>query len=556
MGNEFKIKKGFISEGDSKVNGVLSAQTINITTTPTLNTLATDILVRNNSTGVVEYRPVSGITGSTDVFVTGTTFTSNEAILTRNDSTDIFKLSGGTNVTLSNPSSNQIKIDVSLPPSSNTFVTGGTYSDSTNTITLNRNDAVTVDITGLTDSFVTAATLNVNTLELDRNEGLSTLSVDLLPVLSGKTNLTLFNTHTGDTANPHQTSFTNLTSTGHTHPITDVINLQTILDTKVEDGLNVGGANEIFSGKSGTTLIFRTISGGSNTTITQVGNVQKIDVTIPSGSNTFVTGGTYSDSTNILSLNRNDAVNVDITGLTDSFVTAATLNVNTLELDRNEGLSTLSVDLSNINTDTFVTGTTFTSNEATLTRNDSTDVFKLSGGTNVTLSNPSSNKIKIDVTIPGGSNTFVTGFTYDGANTLTIFDNVGSSFPATINTVTGLTVNGIISATTISGGTLYGDGSNLTGIASTPTTLRNITSTDTFSAVDETINCTSGTFIVNLPTAIGIQGTPYTLVNSGTGVITLKGALGQTINGSTTIDIKRQYVSRTVQSDGSNWIII
>ncbi len=390
MGNEFKIKKGFISEGDSKVNGVLSAQTINITTTPTLNTLATDILVRNNSTGVVEYRPVSGITGSTDVFVTGTTFTSNEAILTRNDSTDIFKLSGGTNVTLSNPSSNQIKIDVTIPPSSNTFVTGGTYSD----------------------------------------------------------------------------------------------------------------------------------------------------------------------STNILTLNRNDAVNVDITGLTDSFVTAATLNVNTLELDRNEGLSTLSVDLSNINTDTFVTGTTFTSNEATLTRNDSTDVFKLSGGTNVTLSNPSSNQIKIDVTIPPSSNTFVTGFTYNGANTLTIFDNVGSSFPATINTVTGLTVNGIISATTISGGTLYGDGSNLTGISSTPTTLRNITSTDTFSAVDETINCTSGTFIVNLPTAIGIQGTPYTLVNSGTGVITLKGTLGQTINGSTTIDIKRQYVSRTVQSDGSNWIII
>ena len=114
MGNEFKIKKGFISEGDSKINGVLSAQTINITTTPILNTLATDILVRNNSTGVVEYRPVSGITGSTDVFVTGTTFTSNEATLTRNDSTDVFKLSGGTNVTLSNPSSNQIKIDVPL----------------------------------------------------------------------------------------------------------------------------------------------------------------------------------------------------------------------------------------------------------------------------------------------------------------------------------------------------------------------------------------------------------------------------------------------------------
>ena len=307
MGNEFKIKKGFISEGDSKVNGVLSAQTINITTTPTLNTLATDILVRNNSTGVVEYRPVSGITGSTDVFVTGTTFTSNEAILTRNDSTDIFKLSGGTNVTLSNPSSNQIKIDVSLPPSSNTFVTGGTYSD----------------------------------------------------------------------------------------------------------------------------------------------------------------------STNILSLNRNDAVTVDITGLTDSFVTAATLNSTTLELDRNEGLSTLSVDLSNINTDTFVTGTTFTSNEAILTRNDSTDIFKLSGGTNVTLSNPSSNQIKIDVSLPPSMNTFITGFTYNNANTFTISRNDGVDLNSSFNTVTGLTVNGTLivdtlSATTYTGLTLNDLDDVITNIPTTP----------------------------------------------------------------------------------------
>ena len=88
------------------------------------------------------------------------------------------------------------------------------------------------------------------------------------------------------------------------------------------------------------------------------------------------------------------------------------------------------------------------------------------------------------------------------------------------------------------------------------TTLRNVTATDTFAAASETINCTSGTFIVNLPTAIGIQGTVYTLVNSGTGIITLKGALGQTINGSLTVDIKKQHVSRTVQSDGANWLII
>ena len=86
--------------------------------------------------------------------------------------------------------------------------------------------------------------------------------------------------------------------------------------------------------------------------------------------------------------------------------------------------------------------------------------------------------------------------------------------------------------------------------------LRNINSTDTFSTPNETLNCTSGTFTVNLPTAVGIQGVVYTLVNSGTGIITLDANGTETINGSETIEIKRQYLSRTVQSDGSNWIII
>ena len=86
-------------------------------------------------------------------------------------------------------------------------------------------------------------------------------------------------------------------------------------------------------------------------------------------------------------------------------------------------------------------------------------------------------------------------------------------------------------------------------------TLRNISSTDTFATANETINCTSGTFTVNLPTAVGIQGTTYTLVNSGTGIITLDANGAETINGSLTINLTTQ-ISRTVQSDGSNWIII
>tara|TARA_R110002074_G_scaffold15000_3_gene51945 strand:- start:3748 stop:4452 length:705 start_codon:yes stop_codon:yes gene_type:complete len=98
--------------------------------------------------------------------------------------------------------------------------------------------------------------------------------------------------------------------------------------------------------------------------------------------------------------------------------------------------------------------------------------------------------------------------------------------------------------------------SNGTGGGGTSPSLRNVTATDTFSAASETINCTANTFTVNLPTAVGIQGTVYTLVNSGTGTITLDANGTETINGSLTIDIRRQYTSRTVQSDNANWIVI
>ena len=86
-------------------------------------------------------------------------------------------------------------------------------------------------------------------------------------------------------------------------------------------------------------------------------------------------------------------------------------------------------------------------------------------------------------------------------------------------------------------------------------TLRKATATDTFATAQETINCTENTFTVNLPTAVGIQGTTYTLVNSGTGTITLDANGTEAINGSLTLNLL-QYQSRVVQSDGANWIII
>lgn len=82
------------------------------------------------------------------------------------------------------------------------------------------------------------------------------------------------------------------------------------------------------------------------------------------------------------------------------------------------------------------------------------------------------------------------------------------------------------------------------------------TSTYTAAASDYTIDCTSGTFTVNLPTAVGITGRIYVIKNSGAGVITIDGNGTETIDGSTTKTLNTQYSGYTIQSNGANWIII
>ena len=138
---------------------------------------------------------------------------------------------------------------------------------------------------------------------------------------------------------------------------------------------------------------------------------------------------------------------------------SATKNINAEKIKGNLNITSISAttisgttfygDGSNLTgiSNTFVTGTTFNSNQATVTRNDGVDVLFLTGGTNVNLSNPSTNQIKIDVSLPSTMNTFTTGFTYNDANTLTISRNDGVDLSTSINIMTGLTVNGDITVT-------------------------------------------------------------------------------------------------------------
>lgn len=77
----------------------------------------------------------------------------------------------------------------------------------------------------------------------------------------------------------------------------------------------------------------------------------------------------------------------------------------------------------------------------------------------------------------------------------------------------------------------------------------------TISATDYTIDCTSGTFTVTLPTAVSIQGRIYTVSNTGAGTITLGTTSSQTINGSTTQTIAAGG-GYSVQSNGANWTCV
>lgn len=82
------------------------------------------------------------------------------------------------------------------------------------------------------------------------------------------------------------------------------------------------------------------------------------------------------------------------------------------------------------------------------------------------------------------------------------------------------------------------------------------TGTYTATISDHTIDCTSGTFTVTLPTAASIIGREYIIKNSGAGVITVATTSSQNIDAATTYSLSAQYKYVVVQSTGSAWVIV
>ena len=255
----------------------------------------------------------------------------------------------------------------------------------------------------------------------------------------------------------------------------------------------------IFQSGGGGTFTGGTISGDTiftqGVTATTL-NVNGVSIT----GDTYTTGGTYSSG--ILNFYYNTGGGYQISGLdaTNTYITGFTYdNINTFSIDDNSG-NTFSSSI-NVLSATTISGGTFYGDGAnltntpdkyitdlsfnnsnynlTVTRNDLwSDTVSLSilssdmtitGGTYdsgsgvATFTNNSGGTFNVSGFLVGYTDHYVTGYTYDDSNTFNIYDNSGNTFSASINTVSGLTVNGLLSTTEISASTYY----NLPGSTST-----------------------------------------------------------------------------------------
>jgi hypothetical protein len=233
------------------------------------------------------------ITGFTDYFTTGSTFDSNTKIATfnRNDGNNYaldlstlstvdtfvtgFTYDGINNFTIkqnegkpdlsaiiNNLSVNNFSASTIFSGNTNLynifstrdyFTTGSTFDSNTKIATFNRNDgnnyALDLSTLSTVDTYVTGFTYDNNTFTIKQNEGQPDLSATIETIsLSGSLSSITFDIQTtgnitaanffGNGSNLSGINFSQLATTAHTHPISDVINLQNNLDSKIDKPLN------------------------------------------------------------------------------------------------------------------------------------------------------------------------------------------------------------------------------------------------------------------------------------------------------------------------------
>ena len=265
-----------------------------------------------------------------------------------------------------------------------------------------------------------------------------TLSGDYLPLSGG--------TVSGGTQFTNGLSANTISATTYFNLPTDVfVTGGTYIGNTITFTNNTGGTFNVtgITSSSSTTFTGGTVSG--STIFTNGLSANTISATTYQNLPTDirVTGGTYSNGN--ITFTNNTGGTFSVSGLsTTTQFTGGTISGST---NFTNGLSANTISATtyqNLPTDIRVTGGTYSNGTATFTNN--------TGGTFNVLG-----------FFTGSTDVFVTGATYSN-NTFTYTNNTGGTFNVLFNTLTGLTVNGVLNSDTFSGGTYFGDGSNLTGI--------------------------------------------------------------------------------------------
>jgi len=417
-------------------------------------------------------------------------------------------------------------------------ITGGTFNNNTDTLTLYKQDNSTVVVTGFTDYYTTGATLIGDTVYFDRNDQLSAYTVNLSSLVvndkyvTGVTftdNQLIIARNDGVNLNTFINTFTGLTVNGILN--VDRLNANVISATTISATTFYGDGSHLtglvtqdtrvtgFTYTPNTFTIYDTTGGTYSASFNEVSGLtisgQLISDSISAntisattfygdGSNltglvtqdTYVTGGTYSNGTAIFTNNTGGTFNVSgfYTGYTapiDVYVTGGTYsNGNTTFINNTggtfsvtglttpfsggsvTGLTATTISATtyqNLPLDIHVTGFTFNNGnyDITIKQNDGSSYTQnlsilasdvtITGGTYnpvtgiATFVNNTGGTFNVTGFLTGYTDTTVSAFTYNNANTFKIDSSNGQSFSATINSVTGLTVNGSLSATTYLG---------------------------------------------------------------------------------------------------------
>ena len=381
--------------------------------TQNLSIFASDVTITggtyNPQSGVVTFTnntggtfSVSGFsTGYTDIYTTASTFNPITKVATFNRTDN-----------------NSYTLNLSALTTTDTFVTGGTYSNGSATFTNNTGGTFNVSgfYTGATDVFVTGGTYSNGTTTFTNNTG-GTFNVT--GYYTGETDDNQY--VTGFTYNNNQ--FTISDNSGNTFNAT--INTVT--------GLTVNGSISATTYQNLPTDIRvtgGTYSNGTTIFTNNTGGTFNVTGFYTGGTDVFVTGGTYFGST--ITFTNNTGGTFTVTGITSSTsFTGGTVTGPTIFTNGLTANTISATTYQNLPTDIRVTGGTY-SNGTTIFTNNTGGTFNVTGFYTGSTDN----------------DRYVTGFTYNDSNQFTISDNSGNTFNATINTVTGLTVNGSISATT------------------------------------------------------------------------------------------------------------